>query len=64
MIYLLITNGADLQEHKRNIAKRGQPFVLCIVLVFYIFSLQKISEESWVIREKIQGAGVADILFY
>ena len=43
MIYLLIAIKADLQEHKRDIAKRAQPSVLCIVLVFYIFSLQKIS---------------------
>ena len=34
MIYLLIANEADLQEHKRDIAKRAQPSVLCIVLVF------------------------------
>ena len=34
MIYLLIANEADLQEHERDIAKRAQPSVLCIVLVF------------------------------
>ena len=39
MIYLLIANEADLQEHKRDIAKRAQSSVL----VFYIFNLQKIS---------------------
>ena len=43
MIYLLIANEADLQEHKRDIAKRAQRSVICIVLVFKIFSLQKIS---------------------
>ena len=34
MIYLLIANEADLQEHERDIAKKAQPSVLCIVLVF------------------------------
>ena len=34
MIYLLIANEADLQEDKRDIAKRAQPSVLCIALVF------------------------------
>ena len=62
MIYLLIANEADLQEHKRGMAKTAQASVLCIVLVFQIFSLQKISQESWVIREKIQGAGGEDVL--
>ena len=34
MIYLLTAHEADLQEHKRDIAKRAQPSVLCIALVF------------------------------
>ena len=34
MNYLLIENETDLQEHKREIAKRAQPSVLCVVLVF------------------------------
>ena len=34
IIYLLIANEADLQEHERDIAKRAQPSVLCVVLVF------------------------------
>ena len=63
MIYLLIANEADLQEHERDIAKRAQPSVLCVVLVFQIFSLQKIYQESWVIPEKIQEAGSEDVLF-
>ena len=32
MIYLLIAHETDLHEHKREIAKRAQPSVLCIVL--------------------------------
>ena len=28
MIYLLIVNEADLQQHKRDIAKRAQPSVM------------------------------------
>ena len=58
MIYLLIANEVDLQEHERDIAKRAQPSVLCIVLVFEIFSFQKISYESWVIQE-----GDEDVIF-
>ena len=34
MNYLLIANEADLQEHKRDIAERAQPSIVCIVLVF------------------------------
>ena len=34
MIYLLVANEGDLQQHERDIAKRAQPSVLCIVLVF------------------------------
>ena len=34
MIYLLIANEAELQEHKRDTAKRAQLSVRCIVLVF------------------------------
>ena len=33
MIYLLISNEADLQGHKRGTAKRTQRSRLCIVLV-------------------------------
>ena len=66
MIYLLIANEADVRECKRDIAKRAQPSVPCIVLVSQIFSLQKISQESWTIQEKVQrgeGWGVPRIYF-